>query len=191
MRLELVRKDLDDCVSEIMDEAGFSNPGHRKFQRTRYALEISLTDLASSPRNKTGHLHLARVKNGRLVLQSMNWEAVLAAVSFVRSSRGAHVPPNAMRENSLVGTVARVSRAICFLDDRQVHVLTAVMRIVDEQIRNNADEQGASEEEIASWLAAKGMHATADLASCLDELTPTVLQPSSRHPGQRRFTAAY
>lgn len=190
MRLDLVRMDLDQCVSEIMGEAGLPASKHRSFQRTRNALEISITDLARSPRNKTGHLHLARVKDRRLVLQTMNWEAVLAAVAFVRSSRGVHIPPDAIRENSLVSTVARVAHAIRMLDDQQVRLLTAVMRIADDRVRR-AEEPGASVEEIVSYFSSKGIEAPADLESCLDDLTPNVLERCSRHPGQRRFTAAY
>jgi len=191
VRLDLLRMDLDQCVSEIMGEAGLPASKHRSFQRTRNALEISITDLARSPRNKSGHLHLARVKDRRLVLQKMNWEAVLAAVAFVRSSRGVHIPPNAIRENSLVSTVAHAARAIRMLDDQQVSLLTAVTRIADARIRGKAEETGASVEEITSYFSSKGMDAPADLESRLEDLMPNVLERCSRHPGQRRFTAAY
>ncbi len=150
-----------------------------------------MTDLARSPRNKTGHLHLARVKDRRLVLQTMNWEAVLAAVAYVRSSRGAHIPPNAIRENSLVSTVARVACAIRIMDDQQVRLLTAVMRIADARIRRKAEQLGASVEEIASYFSSNGINAPADLESCLDDLTPAVLARCSGNPCEQRFTAAY
>ena len=191
MRLDLVRMDLDDCVSEIMDKAGFENSKHRRFQKTRDALEISMTDLARSPSNKTGHLHLARVKDRRLVLQTMNWEAVLATVTFVRSSRGAHIPPNAIRENSLVSAVARVACAIRMMDEQQVRLLTAVMRIADGRARREAEEPGASLAEIALYLSSNGVDAPADLESCLDDLTPAVLARCNGNPGEQRFTAAY
>ena len=150
-----------------------------------------MTDLARSPRNKTGHLHLARVKNRRLVLQTMNWEAVLAAVAFVRSSRGAHIPPNAIRENSLVSAVARVACAIRIMDEQQVRLLTAVMRIADARIRRKADEPGASVEEIASYFSLNGVETPADLESCLEDLTPAILARCSPNFGEQRFTAAY
>lgn len=189
MRLDLVRMDLDDCVSELMDKAGFQDSRHRRFQSTRNALEISITDLARSPRNRTGHLHLARVKDRRLVLQTINWEAVLAAVAFARSSRGAHIPPSAIRENSLVSTVAHVACAIRRMDDEQVRLLTAVLRIVDARIRLQAEEPGASVEEIASYFSSNGIDAPADLQSCLDDLTPAVVARCGRNACEPRFMA--
>ncbi|HEY3628051.1 MAG TPA: hypothetical protein VGL00_17315 [Terracidiphilus sp.] len=189
--LELVRMSIDDCITHILGEAGFPESHQHKFRRTRDALAISLLDLARSPRNKTGHLHLARVKGRRIVLQKAHWDALAASVSFLKSLREAHVPPLAVHENSLVVTIARTCRAIHALDEYQLGVLTAVMRIVEAQLRMKAETPGASPEEIALYLSEKGVEASADLDSSLDDLTPAILQRASRHPGQRRFTAAY
>jgi hypothetical protein len=181
---------IDDCVTQIMGEAGLPNPNHRRFQRTREALRISLLDLARSPRNKTGHLHLARVKGRRIVLQKAHWDAVAASVSLLRSLREAQCPDCNIHENSLVVTLARTCRTIDALEEYQLRLLTAVMRIVDSRLRMKAEAPGASVEEIATYLSAKGVEDAGDLESSLDDLTPAILEGSGRHPGQRRFTAA-
>ncbi len=173
-----------------MEQAGFPDPRRGGLQRTREALKISLADLARSPRNKTGHLHLARVKGRRIVLQKSHWEAVAASVSLLRSLREAQYPSPAIHENSLVVRIASTCRNIYALDELRLRLLIAVMRIVEARLRMTAESLGASVEEIATYLSAEGIEAPPDLESNLDELTPGILQRCTRHPGQRRFTAA-